>query len=562
MRDFFKKIFSEIGKVWKKWSATQKILFFAVLVIAIVGIVVSLQVSGAPQAVPLLSRSITDQKELDAIVARLDRENVEYNITSDQRILVDSINTARRLRTILASEDLIPGSTDPWDLFDIERWTQTDFERNINFRRALTRQIEQHIESLDDVDAASVTLVLPEVELFIEDQNPVTASIILSIKPGSDIRESKMKIEGIQKLVQFAIEGLQADNITITDRNGVTLNDFEGNDSFDRLELTRRELKLKRELEQRYISSIYKALAQIYGEDRVEIVNIDVVIDTGTKTQETEEFFPIETIPDNPATPFSEREFVLAIPRSTEVIDESFEGTGFTPQGPPGQEGQTPPAYQDLENLVGRYNNDQQRTNNEVNARKTFEEKSPEISRITAAVAIDGLWKWNYDVEGNVIVNNDGSIEREYIEIDSRSLQNAQELVQDAVGYDASRGDSVSVRHLQFDRTSEFENEDQTYRRRSAIINGFIYALITLVGLFAIFVITRIALVASKKRKSRRSAELARQQELLRTSILEKEEGLSVPESETSDLLNRASNIARDHPDQVAQLMRSWLIGA
>lgn len=561
MRDFFKKLFSQLAGLWQKWSATQRIVFFAVVVIAIVGSVLVLRISGAPTSVALFSRSISDQEDLNQIAARLDEEQVEYTITTDQRILVDSLPTARKLRAILASEDLIPGETDPWDLFDIERWTQTDFERNINFRRALTRQIEQHIEALDDIDAANVTLVLPEVELFIEDQNPTTASVILAIKQGSDIRQNKGKVEGIQKLVQFAIEGLVAENITIADTNGVTLNDFASDNPLDRVELARRELRLKNELERQYITSIYKALAQIYGEDRVEIINIDVTVDTAVKTQETEEFYPIETVPDNPSTPFSEREFVLAIPRSTETINESFEGSGFNPQGPPGQEGQTPPAYKDLDNLTGSYNNDEERINNEINQRKTVEEKRPEISRVTAAVALDGVWRLRYNDNGRPLVNTDGSLDREYVAVDNSSLTDAQELVQDAVGYSATRGDSVSVRHIQFDRSTEFEREDQAYRRRQALTSGLLYSVIALALLLVVFIIVRSVNIAARRRRSIRAEELVRQQQMVADNIRSEEEGdFPISRVTDSDMLVQAASVARAHPKEVAQLLRAWVI--
>lgn len=562
MRDFFKRVFNQIGAIWKKWSLVQQGVFVAVLIVAIIGSFLILRISGAPTSVALFSRPITDQKDIDRIAARLDEEQVEYTITNDQRILVDSLQTARKLRTILASEDLIPGNTDPWDLFDIERWTQTDFERNINFRRALTRQIEQHIEALDDIDAANVTLVIPEVQLFVEDQNPTTASVILSIKPGSDLRGSTAKIEGIQKLVQFAIEGLQAENITITDTNGVVLNDFAGADLFDRVALARSELKIKKELERQYINSIYRALAQIYGEDRVEIINIDVTVDMGVKTQETEEFYPIETVPDNPSTPFSEREFVLTIPRSVETIDESFEGSGFNPQGPPGQEGQTPPAYQDVEDLAGRYNNDQERVNNEINQRKIFEEKRPEITRVTAAVAIDGTWRTKYNENGRMVTLLNGSVDREYIPVDGRSLLDAQELIQDAVGYNPARGDSVSVRHLQFDRSDEFEREDQVYRRRQALIGALLYSVVALIALFILFLIARAINVSVRRKRSLRAEELARQQQLLADSIFQ-EENPEFPANyiNESDMLSQAARVSRDHPKEVAQLLRSWVLG-
>ena len=558
MRDFFKRIAAFLRSQWSKWSVAQRIIAVGVVALLLAGLFLFFNISGAPQKVPLLARAISDSEALNAIAARLDEEQVEYEITADQRILVNDLQTARMLRSILAREDLIPGGTDPWELFDMERWTQTDFERNVNLRRSLTRQLEQHIEALDDVDDASVTLVLPDTELFVEDQNPVTASIIISPKPGSDIAENRAKISGIQKLVQFAVEGLASENITITDRSGLVLNELDELAPFDRIELTRRELRVKRELEQRYIQSIHNALAQIYGKDRVEIINVDVVIDMGLKKEETSEFYPIETVIDNPDTPFDEREFVLAIPRSTETINESYEGTGFNPEGPPGQEGQTPPAYQDLEGLVGRYSNNEERINNEINSRTTVSEKSPEISRITAAVALDGEWSWRYDENGNILQNPDGSIVRDYRALTPEELENAETLVQDAIGFSLARGDSVSVRHIQFDRNEEQAQEDAQLQRQQLIYNIIVIAILSVVALALLILTWRLFVRYRKRRRKVREEELRRQRQVLEQTMEHEDDLLTG--LKPSELESQVVRVAQERPEDVAQLVRAWIV--
>ena len=193
---------------------------------------------------------------------------------------------------ILAREDLIPPEASPWDVFKMDRWTLTDFERNVNLRQAITRSVSQHIEALDDVDSAEVTLVMPEDTLFTEEQKPVTASIIITPRPGSDIVENRKKVEGIVKLIQFAVEGLAEENIVITDHNGTVMNDFEGLAEIDRLELAKREMKTKDDLELQYKSEILQELMGIYGKDRVKIINVDITLDMSKKTVETEEHFP------------------------------------------------------------------------------------------------------------------------------------------------------------------------------------------------------------------------------------------------------------------------------
>ena len=75
---------------------------------------------------------------------------------------------------------------------------------------------------------------MPETKLFAQDQNPVTASVVLYTKPGSDLLTNRKKIEGVQKLVLKAVEGLTPDNITISDSSGQIINDFEGMAELDK----------------------------------------------------------------------------------------------------------------------------------------------------------------------------------------------------------------------------------------------------------------------------------------------------------------------------------------
>ncbi|MFP4484047.1 MAG: flagellar basal-body MS-ring/collar protein FliF [Spirochaetaceae bacterium] len=566
MNEWFTRVFEQIRNLWKQWTLVQRIVFFAVIGVSVIAIILLVSLSSAPSMEPLLTRPVTDPQQLDRIAARLDEENIDFSVTADNRVMVADEAAARRMRAILAREDLIPDQTDPWELFDMDRWTQTDFERSVNLRRSLQRQLEQHIEALEDVDVANVTIALPETELFVEDQSPVTASVIVTQKPGSDLRENRSKVEGIQKLIQFAVEGLAEENITITDHRGVVLNDFEGMAEFDRLELTRRELKLKRDQEQQYIQAIHKALRQVYGQDRVEVININVELDMGKRTEETEEHFPIEIVPDNPDTPFNEREVITSIPRSVEAINEDYEGTGFNPEGPPGQEGQTPPAYQDLDGLVGRYSNNEERVNNEINTRTIYEEKSPSVKRVTASVALDGVWRWQYDENGEVVLNPDGSIAREYIPVTEEDLQKAEELVRDAVGYDQSRNDSVTVRHIQFDRSQQHEQEDEVFRRRRQIQMIVLYALVGIAVLLVSFIVFRLISREIERRRRLREEELARQHQAMREAALRsaEEEGegveMSVEERARMELQESAMNMAREHPEDVAQLIRTWLM--
>ena len=310
--EWLRRLWGQVKGLWGKWKTAQKAIFLSIIGVVILGLVLLIALSASPSRSEVLPRPITDPTELDQIARALDAEGINYTITADSRIYVDDDRTAMRAKSILVREDLLPPETDPWELFDVERWTTTDFERNVNLQRALTRQLELHIEALDDIDNASVTIAFPEDRLFAEERNPITASVILTPKPGSDIREDRKKIEGIQRLIQFAIEGLTPENITITDTSGVVLNDFEGLDDLDRIELTRRELELKASEERRIRAEILEGLAGMLTADRVQIPRLEVEIDMSAKQVHTSEVMPITVRSDNPLTPYDDSELELS----------------------------------------------------------------------------------------------------------------------------------------------------------------------------------------------------------------------------------------------------------
>jgi len=566
MNEFFKKLFTKAGTLWAEWSAMQRIILAVVVVVVAVGVVMLFRISSTPVLVSVIDAPIRDEDALDKIVLRLNQENVKVSVTSNGFVQVPDEVTARRMRAILIREGLIPSGIDPWQVFDRERWTITDMERSVNLQRALTKTITDHIKSIDDVDDAEVRIVWPQRELFASDQNPVSASVIITPKPGSDIVQNRKKVEGIQKLLQTAIEGLQADYITITDNNGFVLNDFEGMAAIDRLNLTERENKFIRNMETHYRAVILSSLQKIFSSDRVRDLNIKIEMDMSKKTVETKENFPFTLKPRTPGLSYDDsiiRESVLV---SESVSETTWKGTGYNPEGPAGVEGQTPPAFKDMSNLYGEMSQTTRTHNEEINVRNIQEEKSPQIDRVTVSVNIDGRWKWKYDEKRNPVVLPDGSIEREYIEVPAEDIRKAEGLIRDAIGYSPARGDSVTVQNIPFDRRKEFEAEDAAYFRKKQIQTTVIIFLSGLILLLFGFIVFRAISREMERRRRLAEEERARREQMLRESAMAEAEqegmdvSISLEERTRMELMESAINMAKEHPEDAAQLIRTWLL--
>ncbi|GAB1483849.1 flagellar basal-body MS-ring/collar protein FliF [Treponema sp.] len=566
MNEWLKKFVEQVKTLWAKWTLVQKLILIGIVVAAIIGVVALFAVSSAPTMVPLIDAPIRDETARDRILTRLNEDGVRASVNAAGIVLVEDEKTAKRMRSILIREDLIPQGTDPWAIFDRERWSLTDFERNVNLRRSITQMVTEHIKAIDEVDDANVTLVMPETQLFQADQNPVTASVIISPRPGSDIGTNRKKIEGIQKILKFAVEGLKDENIVITDPNGLILNDFAGMQDLDRLELSKREQKLITSLEAQYRASVLKALQQIYTSDRVRDLNVKIDMDMSKKAVQTEEFYPVTIKADNPDTPYDDSEIAKSITRSSSSSSTKWEGTGFNPEGPAGVEGQTPPAFKDMSNLYGRVEQQTLTQNEEINRRQIQEERSPRMDRVTVSVNIDGRWKWKYTDKGEPQMLPDNSIEREYIPIPDDELKKAATLVQDAIGYNRLRGDSVTVQNIQFDRTKQFLEEDGAFLRQKQFQTTLLISLGGLAVLLIAFIMFRVISRELERRRRLREEELSRQHQMLRESALRQaeEEGvevsMSVEERKRMELQENAINMAKEHPEDVAQLIRTWLL--
>ncbi|MCL2067454.1 MAG: flagellar M-ring protein FliF [Treponema sp.] len=566
MNEYFKKIIIKFSALWSKWSIVQRVILIGIAVVIIGGLVALFKVSSAPTLVSVIDAPIRDEMALDRIVLRLNQEGVRVSVTPAGMVQVPDESTARKMRAILIREDLIPSGIDPWQIFDRERWTITDFERNVNFRRAQTRMITDHIKAIDGVDDVNVTVVWPERELFRSDQNPVTASVVITPKPGSDIVENRKKIEGIQKLLKFAVEGLNDNNIVITDHTGLELNDFDGMADFDRLTRIQRENSIIQNLEREYRKLVLGALQKTFSTDRVRELNIKIDMDMSKKTVDTSEFFPITMKPRTPDLPYDDSVLLESILVSESVSETTWKGTGFNPEGPAGVEGQVPPAFRDMSNLYGEMLQTTRTHNEEINNRQIQEEKSPQIDRVTVSVNIDGRWRWKYDEKKRPVILEDGSIEREYIPVPAEELRAAQSLIRDAIGYNAARGDSVTVQNIPYDRTLEFRAEDSAYFRQQQIRLTIIVLLSGLTLLLAGFIIFRVISREMERRRRLAEEERARREQLLRESAMAEAEqdgvdvSISVEERTRMELMESVINMAKEHPEDAAQLIRTWIL--
>lgn len=568
MNEWFKNVIEKIRNFWKSSSVIIKIVVVGIALAVIGAIIFAVNISGSDSTVRLFPQAVTDESVRNQILDRVAQENVQVYVDDEGVISVNDEKTARRLRTLLTVEGLAPSNYDPFADFYNRSWSTTDAEQNVRHKNALSAALKQHLESLSDIDVAFVTLVLPDKALFASEQNPVSASIALRLSRTSDLLSNRRKVKGIQDYILKAVEGLSAENLTIIDQDGNILNDFEGMAESDRVSIIEKQQKLIRKMEAQLEAKVLTALQHNYTPDRITDVIAHYEMDMSEKNSDSTIYSPIQIKADNPDTPYDDSEYRDTLPISQQTVTKEWQGTGFNPEGPAGVEGQTPPVYSDVSNVIGKSTETGVTQNNVINTTHTTEKVAPQLGRITISANIDGVWRLKKDPKTHeyIINEEDGSLVREYTPISSNDLEKIQKYVEAAVGYSKNRNDMVTITNIPIDHTQEFREFDEAYFKKLQTRRTILLVLAAVAVVLVGFILFRIISKEIERRRRAREEELLRQQQLAREQALweAKDEAqtvtMSVEESRRAELQENAINMAKEHPEDVAMLIRTWLM--
>ena len=560
----FGEILKRVQEFFKKLGTVQKLVIGGVIVAIIVSLVV---VSGmsSKTTYSLLYKKPLSPEDYARVTKKLQDMKAQFDTKDDKYILVKDEKDARMYRMKLGQDGIIPSNVKGFELFDVQSFTTTDFERNVNLQRALIGEMTRHLKTLDDIDDVSINVSFPKERLYSDYNAPIQASVIITPSPYSDIRENKKKIKGIVNLVAFGIPNLKPKDVVVVDDSGNVLSDLLTANADDQMKVAALQLRIKAREKAKIISSIRNALKIAIPLSRLAI-SADIEMDWTKKTTSGDYVVPIIKKPDNPLTPYDDSEVIMSTPVSSKDTKEDFKGPAYIPEGAPGVDNNVPPGLKDKIDRYTHYLKNEKINNFQTSKEHVKKEKAPfEIKKISVAVAIDGIWQIQRNDVGDPIITNGGRIVRKYTPVPAEEIRKYQKWVEGAVGYDPKRGDSVVVSTISFDHNSEFEAQDQKIRRKVQLRRTLIASIVVLFFLFIGTLIYRAVVREMERRRRLREEELARQQQAMREAALRAAEEeastveLSIEEKARIELLENAINISRERPDDVARLIRTWL---
>ena len=414
MNGFLQELLQQLNEIWGRLSAKQKVLVSVIPAAMLLALVSFVVISSKPRQSVLYSNLTSEDAGL--IVKKLKDDKVPYEIADGGAVMVPS-EMVYELRLQMASVGLPQGGAVGFEMFEKTRMGMTDFVQQVNYRRALQGELTRTIKQLVEVEQARVHLVIPRPELFVEEEKPATASIVLKLNAFKKLDLSQIK--GIVHLVASSVEGLKPEHITLIDIHGNILNEELQSNDDSKLNATQLEIqkKLEKDLEKKAEAILLKVL----GPNKA-VVKVTAEMDFDRSQFQKTIYAPEGTV------------------RSEQIKKEDFEGIKETAQGIPGTESNIP-GYQAVEEgTPAKYKRDENVANYEITTeQRQVVEATGDILRLTIAAIIDGK---------RTILKS--GVE-EYVPLTFEEIRKYTGIIRNATGFKESRGDQITVENIPFD---------------------------------------------------------------------------------------------------------------
>jgi flagellar M-ring protein FliF len=442
-------------------SAQKKILIGVIgLLIAAAGSVVMIVANQDPYQLLYADLHAEDSR---AITKKLGEQGIPYKVTEDQTTITVPSSRVASARMELAKAGLPGQEVVGFEKFDGSTLGMSTYVQRIQYLRAVQGELTRSIERLSSVKRARVHISVPPKKTFLEEEDPPKASVVLELKSGQ--KPSKQEVNGIAHLVASAVEGLKVHEVTIVDNSG---NFLHRPDDGSAQGLSSTLLEMQRSIENDYEKRIEDILTPIVGLDKIR-AKVTAEIDP-SRTNTTEETYDPEK----------------AVARTTMKNNEVTQGSRPNPIGIPGSRSNLPgtevtnPGIP-MANSTSEKN--LQNTNFAIPKKtQTTDKPSGNIKRLTVAVVVDGYY------------NKGAQPGETFAPRSDEELKRLQELVANAVGYDAQRRDSITVSSLPFkvtDLTPADEVAPTALNTQELMRNGLKNGLIAMVILLFFFMVVR-----------------------------------------------------------------------
>lgn len=491
-----------------------------------------------------------------AIITALQAANIPYKFTDAGGAILVPSEQVHEMRLRLAAQGLPKSGSVGFELMDNQKFGISQFAEQINYQRALEGELERTIESISSVKSARVHLAIPKPSVFVRDKEAPSASVLVNLYPGRALDEGQ--VLAITHMVSSAVPDMPVKGVTILDQDGNLLTQPSTGSGLDASQLKYRQ-QIERSTQQR----IDAILSPLFGSGNAHS-QVSADIDFSRSEQTSENYGPNG----------SPQQAAIRSQQTSTATEMSQAGAS----GVPGALSNQPPQPASAPITAGNgasgvtttpvSDRKDSTTNYELNKTvQHLEQPMGGIKRLSVAVVVNYLRV--VDAKGHATMQP----------VTADKLAQVNQLVKDAMGFDAARGDSVNVVNSPF--TADIDpNADLPWWRTPDMIalakQIATYLGIGAVALFLYFVMVKPALRRAFPPPEPVTATAALpspDEPILLDGIPAAERVNAVTEMENdSELLafenekhkyernlEFARNIARQDPKIVATVVKNWV---
>src|SRR5690554_3949823 len=388
------------------------------------------------------------------VVDSLGQAGIKYKVEPNSGALLVRASDLGEARLRLAAAGVMSDSKPQgFELLDQDQGLGTSqFMETARYRRGLEGELARTVASLHNVKSARVHLAIPKSSVFVRDERKPSASVLVDMQAGRSLEPSQ--VMAIINLVATSVPELHKNQVTVVDQKGNLLSDEQ-----ELSEMTRvgKQYDYVRRMEGMFTQRVHNILLPILGDGRYK-AEVSAEVDFSAIESTSETFNPDQQALRSEQSLLEERTSSQGPQGIPGALSNQPPGAAMVPEqagggaqagGPvaPGQPLVDADGLQIIDPATGQpklapYPSDrrEQSTRNfEVDRSISYvRQDQGRLQRLSVAVVVDD----------RVLVGPEGQLLRQ--PWSEQDLARFTRLVQDAVGFNAARGDSVSVINAPF----------------------------------------------------------------------------------------------------------------
>jgi flagellar M-ring protein FliF len=549
----------QLTSAFKGMSATQRVMVIAISMTVLLALA-GLGVWAGQESKGVLAANVSPT-EASSIVAQLDKMQVPYELSSDQRTILVPESKVGSLRLKFAGDGLLTGDKLGFEKLENAGLGTTDFSQKVIYRRAVEAQLSKTIMSLQQVAEATVHITPSNDSPFLTEKEDAKASVLLKLR-GSRILPDE-NTQAIVNLVAASVEGLKPDQVVIIDQYSRILS-RTGRDPM--VGASDAQKKVAREEEDYMVRRVTELLEPVVGIGKVRATaHVDLDFD---KVKINEEKFD------------PQGQVERSVQQKDEKIQKRDAGAGL-----PGTASNVAPATGGASAILTESTDKKETTTNyEISKTvRAIDQATGSVKRMTLAVIVDNYSTWDKDAKGEPVQKTTPRSADE--------LKKIRDQVAAAVGIQPKRGDELTVENMAFATLQVNPKEEADAKKQFWVdlgLKALPYAAWGVVGFIVFFMIFlpmlkrmsaainrptplrvasaeggEAAMAGSGGGSTRKPVQVKSMTEIEAEieAELNADAAFSAPEARRRELIKkRLQDSSHEDPETMASLVRSWLL--